>query len=251
MKAVIATTTLYKDANEVRAQLALKTAEEAKKYGFILAVVDGGSPESFCQAMREKGAVVIGQESKGFGSGMRQSFREASALAGTDGVIIRLEAEKHTLVSMLPSFVSAMAEERIDLFKLGRNNRDDYPAIQKAAEGFAVLACQTLTGLRWDFDFGPFLMSQKAVRFFFDFETDREGHEDIWAGCIDVPQLRIIAAGLKVKYRDVDYIHPPEQAAETGREFIIKRLRQLNVQINSYLLETQKLANYFPVPLGK
>ena len=247
MRVVIATTTWYKDENDLRAKLALKTAQAAKKAGFAIIAVDGGSSETFLEAMRQAGAQISPQEKKGFGFGMRQSFRLASDLTGADGVVIRLEAEKHTLVNILPSIVSVMLRDNIDLFKLGRKNLDGYPGIQKAAESFAILACQALTGLPWDFDFGPVLMSQKALRFFLDFENDREGHEDSWAGCIDVPQLRIIAAGLNVKYQEVDYIHPPEQAVETGKEFIVKRLKQLNVQINSYLLETQKLAKFFPV----
>ena len=133
------------------------------------------------------------------------------------------------------------------MLKLGRKNLDGYPGIQKDAESFAISACQTLTGLPYDFDFGPFLVSQKALQFFLDFENDHEGHEDIWAGCIDVPQLRIMAAGLKYDYRVVDYIHPPEQAAETGRSFVEKRFKQLKVQVGSYLLETEKLSSCFPV----
>lgn len=247
MKAVIGMTTWYKDENDLRAKLALKTAKEAKNHDLALVVIDGGSPENFLQLLREEGAQVFLQDKKGFGFGVRQSLREASRLAGADGVIIRIEAEKHTLVSMLPPLLPSIEKDHIDFFKLGRENLDGYPGIQKAAETFAILACQTLTGLPWDFDFGPFLMSQKALPFFLDFENDHEGHEDIWAGCCDVPQLRLMAAGLKVEYRTVPYVHPPEQAAETGREFVERRFKQLKVQVGSYLLETKKLAAYFPV----
>ncbi len=236
-KAIIATTTLYGGKSDTRFGLALKTVEEAKRNGLDIIIIDGGSPAEVCQAMREKGAKVVNQEVKGFGLSIRQSLREASCLVGIDGVIIRLEAEKHTLVNMLPALVSLMLKDNIDLLKLGRKNRDDYPPMQKAAEGFAILACQEFTGLKWDFDFGPFLLSQQALLYFLQYDGE---YGDLWES-LDIPQLRIVRDGLNVKYQEVDYVHPPEQAGETGPDMIFKRLKQMSVQVTSIGAEAKKL----------
>jgi len=240
METVITTTTWYKDSNEIRAKLAFKTAEEAKKHGFALVVVDGGSPESFCRGMRERGAKVIPQEVKGFGEGIRESFREASLLVGVDGMIIRMEPEKYPFVPELPALVSLMMEGEVDLMVLGRKNLDSYPPEQKHEEMFLNLSAQSLTGLKWDFSFGPFIANSQALPYFLSYDGE---YGDIWDS-IWLPRLRLMADGARVKYLEVDYIHPIEQTKEeTGNSnFVMKRLRQLNNMIPAYEKETQRLS---------
>lgn len=236
----IASTTLVKSGNDVRAKLVLKTVEEAKRYGFPIFIVDGGSPDDFRQALRERGARIFDENiGRSMGAGRRQALFEASRYAAKDDAIIWMEPEKHPFVARLPAIVALMEEKGIDLVTPGRKNLDSYSPEQMHEEMFLTLSLQCITGLKWDFGFGPFIADHKALRYFLEYSGEyRDFWDSIW-----IPRLRIVAAGLRVEYVEVEYIHPAEQTKEeTGNpKFVRRRLEQLNNMIPAFEKEAQEL----------
>jgi len=234
---VIATTTFYKDIKEVRPKLALMTMEKCQKRGYQIMVVDGGSDKNFRDKACSNPAVIFKQSQKGVGASRREALSEAAKIAGDDGAIVWMEPEKHPFIDKLQKPASFVIKKRFDLITLGRKKFHNYPPEQKLGELFVNYALKQFTGLNWDFCFGPFITSQKGIKFFLDYNGE---YGDSWDSTI-IPRLRILKAGLKVKYLKVDYVHSSAQTKEeTGNPiFIIKRLEQMNNVILAFRKETQ------------
>jgi hypothetical protein len=240
-RTVIATMTFYGSMPEVRVPLALKMAEEARRFGYQVIAVDGGSPDDFVESMRLRGAMVFSQQEKGMGPAHRQVFKLATEAAGPNGTIAWVEAEKWQLISELWRAVAMVKIGMVDLVMPGRTEVGflSYPPEQMHQEMFCNLALQAITGIEADWFWGPFAANYAAIQHFISFHEENE--ERSYNGR-SVPKIRCIAAGLRVRGVTVDYTHPPEQTAEeTGNwKFLERRIVQIG-QVTAMAEEAKRL----------
>ncbi len=240
MKSVIATTTLFEDLNEIRAKLAVRTISEARKKGYQIVVVDG-SPESVKEIFRKKGAIVFGEEKKGMGASRRQAIREATKLAGPDGIVIWVEPEKTPFIPHLRQVIQCLLTEKADMVIPKRRSVESYPEIQQRFEWLANQAFQMFSGESLDVWFGPRVFRSNVSSFFLNYKGE---YGDKWDSIL-IPVFRAIKAGLKVIGLEVDYIHPKEQTiAENDFAFFEKRRKQLNCLVEALRAEELSKRNY-------
>lgn len=224
-QAVIATMTFYKSMQEMRAGLALRMAEKAKRHSYPLIVVDGGSAPEFVTALKELGATVHSQEEKGLGPAHRQLFALAAQAAGENGIVDWVEAEKWPLVAELWKINRLIAHNEADLVMPGRTAEawGSYPTTQMYQEKFCNLVMHSMFhAIIADWFWGPFAANQAAIRHFIAYHG--EGYNGR-----SVPKIHAIAAGCRVQGVEVNYIHPPEQTQEeTGNLFYdLRRVTQV------------------------
>ncbi len=229
---VISSTTFYKESDEVRAQLALRFAAEARRLGYPLVVVDGGSPADFISALREEKAVVLSEirlpEFEGkrqpFGPGRRQAMAEAAKLAGEDGIVAWVEPEKVDMVRHLGELTEQF-DGRANLVIPRRLSLASYPSDQQFAEPLGNNAFRLITGRELDMWFGPRIMDQEALKRFLSYDGR---FSDMWDS-IFVPVLECLRDGLMIKDVQVSYTHPREQTAEEegSLDYLEKRIVQL------------------------
>lgn len=242
-RVVVATSTFYQRADETRAKLALRTAEEARREGYSLVAVDGGSSEEFIKELDTQ-AVVLRQETKGMGPGRRQALNAARQIArGTNGdhwAVVWMEPEKWPFVADIAVAAAPVLDNEADLVVPERSQAgwESYPPEQKYSEQIGNLAFWYLTGHYLDIFFGPKVMNENALMFYL--QTGKYG--DLW-GWLNVTPMNCLAAGLRVKGVLVNYRHPPEQTAvETGDiVFLRKRIEQLMNQVPAFEAEAKAL----------
>lgn len=232
---------MYKDVNEVRAQLALKFAHDAKKRGLPLFVADAGESLVFSNELRYRGALVSGApHGATMGSCRRAAMRAAIASVGEGGVVIWSEPEKHSLISNIDRIAGPILDDRADLVVPNRSVEGilSYPPEQAAAEMVGNLAFEYLTGQSLDVWFGPFAANRKALQYFLDYQGE---YGDLWDSII-VPRVTAIKAGVRATRVLVDYLHPSEQTEqETGNmDFLLKRIDQLKNLIPALQKEAAK-----------
>lgn len=238
-KLVIATTTMYEDKEEVRAQLAAKTIQEAEKQGHPIVIVDESSDESTRSHFRNLGAVVFSVEKPGMGNSRRQVIREAANLAGPDGIVAWLEPEKNDFVRSLGTIRNAMVSESADLVMPRRKSLESYPLLQQRFEILGNLAFKMLTGRGFDSWFGPRIFKSELASFFLEYGGE---YGDQWDS-IQIPPLRIIKTGKKAIEVEVDFTYPEEQKAEEEERFPMfrKRMEQLLNCVGAFEKECGRL----------
>ncbi|MDP3727416.1 MAG: hypothetical protein Q8R35_02115 [bacterium] len=241
-QAIIASMTFYKSLQETRVPLALRTAEEAQKYGYPLVVVDGGSPPQVLEALRARGTKVHPQEGTGLGAAHRQLFSIAAGMSQPRSAIDWIEIEKWPLVSQLYRVNSLILDGEADLVFPSRTpvGWKSYPPEQYHQEKLCNMAAAAITGYNLDWFWGPFAANLKALQHFIEYRDEYGGTWDART----IPRLRVIAAGLKLTGVPVPYTHPPEQTAEeTGvlEPFIMRRVRQVCEQVPAMYEEAKKL----------
>lgn len=243
-EAVIATTTLAK-FNEpwerIRAECSLETIESARKHGFKIVAVDGGSEPSYIGKMQQLGALVIEQTEPGMGNARRQAIREARNQSNIPNLaIVWLEPEKNTMIPHLKRAVDKV-HSGFDLAMFRRRSLASYPEEQAMTYRYIALAVKYATGLDTDFGFGPVVFSRKGSEYFLNF---RSKNGDSWDS-IHCPKLRIIHDGLPWTTVDINYHHPAVQSkAETGTQWIHKRIKQADSLIGSLEQEAKELGMY-------
>jgi hypothetical protein len=236
---VIATTTFYKDPEDIRAHLALKMLDSALDFDFPTVVVDGGSHPDFIAQMRKRDAHVFGEEAPGMGPGRRQALRLASDMAGADGAIVWMEPEKEPLITEIGYCEELIWAGQADMVIPKRMSLSSYPTEQAHAEMMGNLAFQYMTGHALDIWFGPMVLNRLALQYFLDYDGK---YGDKWDS-IHIPRLHVIKAGLQVESVNVDYDHPQEQTKqETGDlSFLIKRIDQLQNLVPTFWQEAYEL----------
>ncbi len=235
---VLATTTFSK-SYDLRARLAVQTMEEARRYGYRIVVVDGGSDEKFRRDMRSRGAVLLDETERGMGPSRRQALRAARNLIGSEGIIAWLEPEKWPLVSELWKVLGPVRLGYADFVQPSRQSLNSYPPYQQEAERRGNFAFLQATGLDLDVWFGPRIIGPRALPFWLDYQGE---YGDKWESVM-IPILRAAAAGLRILGEEVHYVHPPEQtAAEVGdEEMDRKRDEQLESIVAALRQEAAKL----------
>lgn len=135
----IATTTFYPNFPEqdnIRGRLAMESLAYAKRSGYELLVVDGGSSPDFLNKVRSLGIEVVTQKSKGMSESRRAAIFGCSQKPGVR-VVIWVEPEK---VDFIRNWVDITANPilngRADLVISCRNENaiSTYPLFQAESE---------------------------------------------------------------------------------------------------------------------
>jgi len=236
---VIATATMYKSLQDVRAQLAAATIQEAKKHGYPIVIVDESPDESTREHFRNLGAITFPAEKPGMGHSRRQVIREASNLAGPDGIVAWVEPEKHAFIPFLGMIAEVMESQSADFVSPRRKSLESYPLFQQHFEWLGNRAFQMLTGRDLDVWFGPRIFRPDIAPFFLAYQGE---YGDKWDSLF-VPVLRIIKAEKKVIEVKVDYTYPSEQATEEENNFLffMRRIEQLTSLVESLEKECKAL----------
>jgi hypothetical protein len=244
MKTVVVATTTLSKTYDLRARLALKTAEECRKYGYHLDVIDGGSDPGFLNDLRSfEECRILGQLSPGMGPGRREAIRNAYQVlrnfsGGSDGYVFWTEPEKYTIIQEIQKISDAMVAEGADLGVPHRGPLDSYPEEQRLAEPLGNLGFKHITGLDLDMWSGARMINATAVSYFLGYVGE---HGDRWDS-IFIPVIRMVAAGENVISVPINYVHPPEQTlAEGTPDMFMKRIDQLVSLIHAMRDEAKKL----------
>lgn len=222
---VIATTTRYARADEIRARLALRTLREARTHRLPVVIVDGGSHGEVLRKFVALGAMVFRERSRRMGMQRRQALAEALQVAGPHGVVVWMEPEKCTFVGKIRSLAEPLLSGRCDLVLPRRMSLASYPPEQQRTESVQDMAFCAATGMAWDVSFGPFLANRRALRYFLRYRGE---YGDQWDS-IFAPRLRALKVGLRIRTPLVSYVHPRAQTrAETGDpDYFLKRIAQV------------------------
>jgi hypothetical protein len=236
---VLITTTFYKSEEDIRAQLALKTAMEAQKNNYPLIVVDGGSVKKIVDVLFNFGATVFNQSKDGMGVSRRQAMTEAVKLYGEDAIYVWLEPEKYSLINYIDLLVKPIIEGLADIVIPKRITFDDYPPEQTYAELIGNKAFEYITGHTLDIWYGPKVMNYKSLQEFLAYKGE---YGDMWESIV-IPVIRAIHKGLRVTSVLVRYTHPPIQTkTESGDiRFLLKRIDQLKNIILAMQKEVEAL----------
>jgi hypothetical protein len=238
---VIATTTMYSSLIEPRAKLALLTIRAAVKAGYKMVVVDS-SPAEVAEAFSNEGAAVLSQDRKqSMGVCVRKGIQIASELAGTEGVVVRMEPEKFSLIDCLPHLSADLEPGKNDIVIPGRKNMKSYPVFQQYAEAMGNLFFRKVAGIPVEADlwFGPRVFLSHVSNYFLDYRGD---YGDVW-DAIFIPVLRALSNGIHLSAVQVDYVYPEEQRLEEDGNlyYYEKRVKQLVFLTEALKAEAQKL----------
>jgi hypothetical protein len=251
----LATTTFEPDPEHVRAQLAFEFADLAAQYSYPAIMVDGGSPESFQDALRARGAHVfleVDHPHGVLGPGRRQALAAAAEYGDT---VVWLEPQKGGLIPYLGELNRPIVAGEANLVNPHRTEAgfQSLSPEQMHAERFGNLAVayaigRTDPGKMLDIWFGAMLLDHEALDIFLKYDAAKYGAPDAWDSIL-ISRIEAIAYGLEVVSQDVDYRYPPEQTAdETGNlKMLMKRLDQLNALVPFFIKAATELG-LTPVP---
>ncbi len=238
--AVLATTTLYNNPNDVRAKLAVQTIQGAGRENLKIVVIDA-STVPVKKTLRENGALLFDQVQPGMGPGRREAIKMAAEIAGADGIVVWLEPEKASLVPHIKKLTVPIIENEADLVIAERVSMDSYPEMQRYAEFLGNRGFHLLTGRNLDVWSGVRIFRADFAYFFVEYKGE---HGDLWDS-IFIPVLRMIKDGKRVVGVKVDYVHPSEQTAtEDNFQMYKKRITQLTTLVNALEKEAIKLELY-------
>jgi hypothetical protein len=227
---VIATTTMYKNMEETRAKLAIKTVKNAIFSGYKIVIVDSSPDIEVKKAFRDQGALVLAEENPGMGKSRRQALYEAICAArDNDGIAVWMEPEKCTFVPKIEKLVNRMGNA--DMIIPGRKSLASYPIDQQRFEWLGNYRFYELTGTSLDIWFGPRIMNFKTAQYFLEYQGE---YGDKWDS-IFIPILRIIASRKKVIGMRINYEHPKSQTKEEqgNLNLFSKRREQLNSLVDA------------------
>lgn len=159
------------------------------------------------------------QREKGMGSSRRQAILEASRFAG----VVWWTEEKPSLVQQLQIIGAKIKEEGANIVVPTRKSLESYPEFQRKAEIVGNIAWRMATGSNLDMWSGPRLIDEKALPYFLDYKGE---YGDRWDS-IFIPVVRAIAARLKVRRCEVDYVHSSEQTAEEEADPLMNERRRI------------------------
>lgn len=234
---VVVTTTLYRDfpnnlENRVRGNLALNLVEAAKRNGFQLVVIDGGSSEDFLSGLRELGVNPSKEREVGMSASRQQGFLEASVLSDAR-FISWTEPEKNQYIAdpnCLQKVSTILAGGKA---KIGVPKRQEslfeasYPGYQVRSEREANRRWNDILrryGLREKEDedldvwFGPksFVNEPEIVKLFTQSYEAREISNprfrrlikpELWPNAIFFPIVSALLEGYSVASVEVPYVH--------------------------------------------
>ncbi len=221
MSVCLVTTTFSPNVDDMRATLALKTAEEARKANYPLIVVDGSPDPKIENELSARGATVHRQKEPGMGNSRRQCLN--LGLSTEADTIIWLEPEKHPMVPLFQPCINHLVNQGCEIVIPRRKTFTNYPQYQHYCEVWANWEAANITG-RPDLDLwvGPRIMTRKAAELMAGYNGR---HGDNWE-ILFVPMIDMIQRGWTIGSVTVDYIHPIEQMVEDDETMRAKRDKQ-------------------------
>ncbi|MDP3735692.1 MAG: hypothetical protein Q8R39_04720 [bacterium] len=251
---VIATPTFYRNVEDPRYRLALKTIEAAQTAQYPICVVDGSPDPKIKAEFRDRGAVVYPEVTRGLGAVKRYSFYHAVsiALSRHRTIVVHIEPEKHDMIRHIPLLVEQILLGEADVIVATRGDGSwlSYPEFQVQTEREMNAAFRQYVGIDVDIAVGPGAFRIDTAGYFFvDGNYTSTGIADTYAQHYGViaahaHDLRIAASV------PLDFIYPAEQRAQEEEEIAAggpikqKRLDQLASLSAAY----EKLARHFRLP---
>ncbi len=229
---VLATATFYNFHNpsdKVRATLALRLAKDAKRYGYPLIIVDGGSGITFQNNLKKEGVRVSEEKIPGMGAARRQAFREAFALGAK--IVVYLEPEKYSFLPFVKKCVEPILTGKADMVIPKRKSLKTLPLFQQHSEFLGNFFCEAITGKNYDIFFGVRIFNKKAAQYFLDY---RGKYGDKWDSIL-TPIVDAMQGKNKIVQIEIPYRYDPRQTRieEHDIRFYKKRMEQLTSTITA------------------
>lgn len=238
----VATTTFYKNSDDLRLKLTLRTLNALHEAQISVVVVDGSPNDEVKKKLQATGAIVI-REVLGttMGAGRRQALREADRAISIDHVVFWMEPEKYPIVPFIRQICAPIQEGEADIVVPRRADElSSYPKTQRLAEQCGNAIFEAVTGLALDVWIGPRAINVKGLAHFTKYDG---AYGDKWQS-IFMPLLTAAKDGLRLTEVVVDYVHPPEQTEVENRDTnlsIVKRLEQLHELGNALVEQAQAI----------
>lgn len=207
----------------LRAGLTKEMVKNACSLGYLVVLVDGGSPRELIKEYQNLGAIVHKQKTKSMGAGRREAIEYANSLDSE--IVFLTEPEKASLVSRIEEVVGPILEGKADIVMPWRRSLGSYPIAQQLSERFGNLYWKEMTGLELDVFFGPRVWHKDISKYFLEYDG---AYGDLWDS-LQVPVINAISDGKRVISVPVEYRHPVEQTKTEERDlsFFRKRIEQL------------------------
>lgn len=225
---MVAAATMYQSTGELRTQLTCRMAQAATNLGYQVVLSDR-SPESVREALRWSGATLI-EGVDGLGPQYRNAMTRALELAGPDGIVVLVTAEKYPLFTpknLIAQTVAPLLSGEAVLSVPRRRSLDSYPKVQARTE-MLMAKIAVNAGFVFDPAFFVYAFRQGAVANLFT------GNEEPSYGVCWMPTFLALTNHLPVASPAVDYRHPAEQteAEEGDPDMVAKRWGQLETFVN-------------------
>jgi len=254
MQTVIATTTFYKDTDDIRFKLACQTIKKAQKSEYPIVIVDGSLNPSIAKKFSELSAIVFPETIKGMGPSRRLSFFYALhhllfTMSRGDGIILWIEPEKDDVVRLIPEIIFQIECKQADISIMKRSEKSwqTYPRFQQDSEKKANAAYEKATGrIGHDPMSGPVAFLASVLQKYLFFNPSQYGIADTYIQHY-IPLFVPVDLVASV---EVDFMYPPAQKAaeETADNEEIRKKRnwQLSSLSKDYhiLAKTLKIGPY-------
>lgn len=245
-RVVLATTTFFRDPNELRFSLACQLVKEAVATGYLIFIVDASPDLKIMQELRKSGATVERQRREGMGASRRQVFALARRLAPEFEVIVWTEAEKVDIVRWLPKIVKPLISglAGIVIPKRSQQSWRTYPSFQAITEQIANKVYQAVSGLKADPMFGPVAFNSAAAKHLEQFSAEEFGVNDNYIQ--HYAPLVALSYCFKIVSPVVNFIYPAlqkeqEESDAHFKKMFEKRLWQLQQLVADYLILGKRL----------
>jgi hypothetical protein len=160
----VATMTLARDRSEEEELLGSLAALVGR--GYPIAVTDGGSRESFVEALRALPGVLVEttSETRGLVGQVRNSLALARAWR-TDRILYTEPDKAAFFAGQLDGFLASAAGMRSSVVLASRSDASfaTFPPSQQYAERVLNNLCADVTGCKTDYLYGPFLLDPTLV----------------------------------------------------------------------------------------
>lgn len=231
-----------KPSDKVRADLARRTVEAARNFGYEVIIVDGGSSNELLNSFENSGAILKVEPCKHGETtnwGLRRRMALSCAYSRERPIIVWTEPEKLPLIEHLPKIVQPLLDDEADISIPGRMSLDSYPIMQQDIEKFANAYWAKLTNLEIDMWFGARAWKREVSSYLLNYRGE---YGDRWEVTF-VPFLRAWFKGKKITEVKIDYTHPKEQTAieEGNLDFFKKRAEQLYNIVSAIRQDLEKM----------
>lgn len=247
----IYTSTLYKEdpISRVRAPLAIKFLENARRLGIKCVVTDSGSNNEFLEAVGQMENVTLVDDSHvkaSMGESRRSALEKASSLEGVE-FFLYADPEKDDLITQqnICNMLQILRNNEADIVVPQRKSLESYPPFQAWIEKRANKRATKLAkgyneshevAKHLDLWFGPKMMNLAGSKFFENYNRDK-GKLDKWDSII-VPVIEAHNAGLRIGTVEVDYeVDTTRRDSEVSHPEIAKSMSRKRLEQYVKILE--------------
>lgn len=168
----IATATFYKNVNDARLPLAIKTIQNATAAGHIIVVVDESPDLNVSKLIEKETAIEVHRVCGWKFKGMANSRRHALELAAKKAeIIVWMEPEKYPFVEFVLELAKVLIAQGADMLVPTRISVEGYPIIQQMFERINNALLELVAGQKIDHCVGVRVMNRRAVKYILDYRS--------------------------------------------------------------------------------